>query len=84
MKIKKNPYTYSALQNVYARSGLPNAPTKTQAILDLMLSLYDKGDVYAKPNAINYNGTLILTLTLTLTYQNKNQSKQTRTNYPLK
>ena len=57
LHIKKNAYTYSALQNVYARSGLPNAPNKTMDVLHEMISLYQKGDVYAKPNAINYNGT---------------------------
>lgn len=58
LSIKKNAYTYSALQNVYARSGTKDAPDKALAVLDQMLVAYYKnGDIFAKPNAINYNGT---------------------------
>lgn len=56
--VKRNVYTFSALQNVYARSGLPDAPQKARAVLDQMLELYNKGDVFAKPNCVNYNAVL--------------------------
>jgi hypothetical protein len=57
--VKKNAYTYSALQNVYARCGTKDAPDKALAVLNqMMVSYYQNGDVFAKPNAINFNGTL--------------------------
>ena len=56
--VRKNVYTFSALQNVYARSGLSNALEKTREIFDRMLALYEAGDVFAKPNCRNYNAVL--------------------------
>jgi hypothetical protein len=54
----RNCYTYSALQNVYARSGQPDAPERAKAILDYMFELYHAGDLCAKPNTINYNDVI--------------------------
>jgi hypothetical protein len=58
LKVKRNVYTYSSLQNVHARSGLPDAPQRAEAVLYQMLDLYNKGDVFAKPNCVNYNALL--------------------------
>ena len=51
-------YTYSTLQNVYARSGHPDGAKKALKILDLMWERYHDGDKLAKPNSINYNAVL--------------------------
>jgi hypothetical protein len=40
--VRKNVYTFSALQNSYARSGLPNGMERAMEILETMLGLYDK------------------------------------------
>jgi pentatricopeptide repeat protein len=56
--VRKNVYTYSALQNVYARSGLPNALQRAMELLQSMLELYTNGDMNAKPNCRNYNAVL--------------------------
>jgi len=54
-----NNFTYSALQNVYARSGKRDAPERAKAVLEYMLDLYYKaGDERAKPNTLNYNDIL--------------------------
>lgn len=58
IKVKRNVFTFSSLQNVYARSGLPDAPQKVEEILKQMQALYDNGDVFAKPTAVNYNALL--------------------------
>lgn len=58
--VKRNVYTYSALQNVYARSyDRPDAPEKCLKLLESMLHLYRRGNIFAKPNCINYNAVLI-------------------------
>lgn len=57
--VQRNVYTYSALQNVYARSGRPNAPDLCMKLLENMLHLYRSGNIFAKPNCINYNAVLI-------------------------
>lgn len=56
--VKRNVYTFSALQNVYARSGLHNAPEMSLQVLHRMIDLYSNGDVFAKPNCVNYNAVL--------------------------
>eukprot|EP00980_Cylindrotheca_fusiformis_P028627 scaffold22620_cov131-Cylindrotheca_fusiformis.AAC.22 len=56
--VKRNVYTYSALQNVYVRSGRNEAPAKALAVLHRMLDLFSNGDVFAKPNCISYNAVL--------------------------
>ena len=56
--VRKNVYTFSALQNVYARSGLPIALDRTKEILERMQQLYLAGDMFAKPNVRNYNAVL--------------------------
>jgi len=56
--VQRNVYTFSALQNVYARSGRPDASEQCQRILDRMIQQYKNGDVFAKPNCINYNAVL--------------------------
>lgn len=56
--VRKNVYTFSALQNVYARSGLPIALNRAMEILRHMQKLYEAGDVFAKPNCRNYNAVL--------------------------
>jgi pentatricopeptide repeat protein len=56
--VKRNVYTFLALQNVYARSGRSDAPAKTLGILHRMLDLYSNGDVFAKPNCATYNAVL--------------------------
>jgi hypothetical protein len=48
--VRKNVYTFSALQNVYARSRMPRALERTMEILRKMQHLYEGGDVFAKPN----------------------------------
>lgn len=55
LDVRRNVYTFSALQNVIARSGSSKAPSKTMAILDRMMDLHKSGDVLAKPNTLNYN-----------------------------
>ena len=56
--VVRNAYVYSALQNVYARSGESDAPERTKRILDRMLELYANGDALAKPNTFNFNDVL--------------------------
>lgn len=56
--VRKNVYVFSALQNVYARSGLPHALNRTREILETMTKLYEAGDMFAKPNCRNYNAVL--------------------------
>eukprot|EP00977_Amphora_coffeiformis_P001907 scaffold362_cov176-Amphora_coffeaeformis.AAC.33 len=56
--VRKNVYTFSALQNVYARSGLPDALERTTEVLEHMQRLYQAGDIFAKPNCRNYNAVL--------------------------
>ena len=56
--VNPNIFTYSALQNVHARSGRLDAPNRTLAILEEMLELYAHGDVFAKPTSVNYNSVL--------------------------
>jgi pentatricopeptide repeat protein len=56
--VQRNVYTFSALQNVYARSGREDAPEQCQRILDRMIQQYKHGDMFAKPNCINYNAVL--------------------------
>ena len=58
LRVKRNVFTFSALQNVYARSGRSDAPEKTMEVLQRMLDLYSSGDVFAKPNCVNYNAVL--------------------------
>ena len=58
MGVKRNVYTFSALQNVYARSGRSDAPEKTFGVLLRMLDLSSNGDVFAKPNCVTYNAVL--------------------------
>lgn len=58
LDIPRNCFTYSALQNVYARAGTEDAPQKAQSVLDRMIELYQAGDIHAKPNTINYNDVL--------------------------
>jgi pentatricopeptide repeat protein len=53
--VRRNVYTFSALQNVHARSGQYDAPQKAAQVLDRMLELSNNGDVFAKPNCVNYN-----------------------------
>jgi hypothetical protein len=56
--VEPTVYNYSALQNVYARSGIPDAAMRAERVLDRMMELYEQNDnVLAKPAAINYNGT---------------------------
>ncbi len=57
--VQRNVYTYSALQNVYARSGKSDAPELCMKLLESMLHLYRSGNIFAKPNCINYNAVLI-------------------------
>jgi len=56
--ITKTLYTYSTLQNVYARSGRSNGARKALEILDSMWKRFEDGDVLAKPNSVNYNAVL--------------------------
>jgi pentatricopeptide repeat protein len=56
--IVRNAAAFSALQNVYARSGVADAPEHTRNILDQMLVRFENGDVYAKPITTNYNNVL--------------------------
>jgi pentatricopeptide repeat protein len=56
--VQRNVYTFSALQNVYARSRRADAPEQCQRILERMIQQYKNGDVFAKPNCINYNAVL--------------------------
>ncbi len=53
-----NPYTYSALQNMYARAGTDDAPQKAFEVLDRMNELYRAGNLSMKPSTINYNEVL--------------------------
>ena len=57
--VQRNVYTYSALQNVYAKSGRPDAAERCKEVLDRMIQLYHNGDVFAKPNCVNYNSVLV-------------------------
>lgn len=57
--VQRNVYTYSALQNVYARSGRPDAADRCLDVLERMINLYKNGDVFAKPNCVNYNSVLV-------------------------
>jgi pentatricopeptide repeat protein len=57
--VQRNVYTYSALQNVYARSGRPDAPELCLKLLESMLHLYHSGNIFAKPNCVNYNTVLL-------------------------
>lgn len=56
--VQRNVYTFSALQNVYARSGRHDAPHECQKILDKMIQQSKNGDIFSKPNCINYNSVL--------------------------
>ena len=58
LDVKRNVFTFSALQNVYARSTLPNAPEMTLQVLNRMIELSNQGDIFAKPNCVNYNAVL--------------------------
>jgi pentatricopeptide repeat protein len=58
LRVKRNVFTFSALQNVYARSGRSDAPEKSMEVLQRMLDLFASGDVFAKPNCVNYNTVL--------------------------
>jgi pentatricopeptide repeat protein len=56
--VQRNVYTYSALQKVHARSGRPDAADLCLKVLERMLQLYRNGDIFAKPNCVNYNSVL--------------------------
>jgi hypothetical protein len=56
--IQRDVICYSAFQNVYAWSGRVDAPEKSMSILQTMLDLADKGDVFARPTRINYDSVL--------------------------
>jgi pentatricopeptide repeat protein len=63
LQIRRNAYTYSALQTAYARRGgdgdLLDAPQRALKLLDKMLDLHDnRGDALAKPNVVNFNACL--------------------------
>jgi hypothetical protein len=58
LNVRKNVYTFGALQNVFARSGDDDAAEKTEAVLQQLLRLYEEGDVFAKPLCYHYNCVL--------------------------
>ena len=56
--VRRNIYTFTALQNLYAYSGRRDAPQKALEVLHRMQELYAKGDVFAKPDRVNFNTVL--------------------------
>jgi len=58
LKVKKNSYVYSALQEVYLKSGRRDAPQKTMAVLKQMIKANSLGDTGARPNITNFNNVL--------------------------
>jgi len=59
MNIKRNHFTYTALQNVYATSGRLDSAEKTMEILEEMLQIYKTGgNPLMKPNCNNFNVVL--------------------------
>ena len=58
LKVRKNNYVYSALQDVYLRSGRKDAAKKTMAVLEKMLSEYSIGNNVLRPNVANFNNVL--------------------------
>ena len=56
--VRRNVYTFSALQKVYTRSGERDAPERAKKVLNDMIELYKQGDIFAKPNTVNYNDVL--------------------------
>jgi hypothetical protein len=57
-KVKKTSYVYSALQDVYLRSGTKYAPKQTMAVLKKMLDDYSMGNIGARPTVTNFNNVL--------------------------
>ena len=58
LQVKKNNSVYSALQDVYVRSGKKDAPEKAMSVLQEMLSAHSKGHVRSRPKIVNYNNVL--------------------------
>lgn len=58
LRVKKSNFVYTALQEVYVRSGRKDAPEKTMAVLEDMLSAHAKGYSRARPTLSNYNNVL--------------------------
>jgi len=58
LQVKKNNSVYSALQDVYVRSGRKDAPEKTMTVLQEMLSAHSEGHVRSRPKIVNYNNVL--------------------------
>jgi hypothetical protein len=58
LKVRKNNYVYSALQDVYLRSGRKDAAKKTMAVLEKMLGEYSIGNNVLRPNVANFNNVL--------------------------
>ena len=58
LKIEKNHYVYSALQDVYLKSGLKDAPKKTMDVLRRMIHAYAQDDTMTRPTVTNFNNVL--------------------------
>lgn len=58
LKVKKNSYVYSALQEVYLKSTRRDAPQKTMAVLRQMIKANSLGNTGARPNISNFNNVL--------------------------
>ena len=56
MTVQRDQYCYSVLQNIYAKSGLPDAVSKTIGVLKTLEGAAASGDVFAKPSVTIYNG----------------------------
>lgn len=54
--VQRDQYCYSLLQNIYAKSGLPDAVLKTTSVLVGLERKAEQGDVFAKPSITIYNG----------------------------
>lgn len=52
--VRKNVYTFSALQNAYARSGLPNALDRAMDILQTMQDLYEQVSLHQRDDKDTY------------------------------
>ena len=59
LNIRRTAYTYTALQNVYASSGRPDAAEMAMEVLQEMLDLYRGGNPVMKPSVANYNAVLV-------------------------
>lgn len=58
LQIRPNRHVYSALQEVYLRSGRKDAPKRTLSVLKMMMHEYSTGNIIARPNVSNFNNVL--------------------------